>query len=947
MNVSTNIDFLELFQEVFSISPGSKLIYDQNGLIKFASKGASELFQSDELQGKHVDELIGEDLNSEQGHTLFIQEQLYILRSQKLSYQNYSVMFIEPFLREHDSQFWFSDLASLFKEPIWALNPDLKLINFNQAFAKRVEPVIKRPMKRGDSILYEEYGEASSKFWEKLYQKALTGEETHYELPKEFTNNEKILTLDISPIKKNGEVIGLACITKDVTRFKQQNQLLSHNQKKLKTAFKIALMSEWEFNFTTEEFNWIEESEALLGLTTTSLPSTWEEFINKIHPTQREGVQQAFEAARSTKFLSLESKITLNDKGYIWVRISAVHLESDTDSTKLIGVIQNIDSRKLVEVQLVESERKYKELISVAPAIIFQYNISTNTGTYYSGQPKDILGYTVDEMVRVHNFWGSRIHPEDLERVISRVQNLAPGELYVDEFRVLHKKGYWVWIKEYSIDIKSVKGNLMLTGISFDITKEKEYEKRLNLALESSQLGVFEHNLITDEFLIDQTILNMVGYSEDEIPATFLEVLNIVTHPDDRNEARKIAREVIQDASENLTVYNSRLLHKNGSVIYIEWYSLIAEKDDHNRVTKVIGTVKDVTEKRIQELKFSETHETLQKIIESVPGVVFRYPFKEPDKADFISDQIFELTGYRAEEFRPVGNISFLDLVDPTDLNIITEAIQAASVARSVFEVTYRLTQKNGHLIWVWERGGFIEIDGQLYTEGFMTDITDKVKAEDRIISATIQAEDGERNRISREIHDGLQQTLVSSLFSFQELQARIADKLDDNTSKIFQNALESLQNGVSETRHIAHRIMPKSIQDFGLVETLEYMINNLNNTKHSKFSFYHNFDQDAISDDIATSLYRICQEATNNILKYANASEVEIQLIHHQKSLILSIDDNGIGFDTKASNILFTGLGLSSMRSRANAISATFDLSSKPGKGTSIIVEVPFILQK
>ncbi|WP_421877704.1 PAS domain-containing protein [Marinoscillum sp.] len=549
----------------------------------------------------------------------------------------------------------------------------------------------------------------------------------------------------------------------------------------------------------------------------------------------------------------------------------------------------------------------------------------------------------MEELTTEIDFWSKLIHPDDYDRILAENADRKVNDRYIREYRILHKQNHWVWIKEYCIDVQEVKGSIIITGIAFDISKEKEDQLRLDLALKSSQMGVFEYRPQSDLFITSDVVVNSLGYeSRKELPDTLTELLQKVVHPEDMHLAMKYKNESDRLQLGEIQKGFYRMQHKDGHTIYLDFFYVAADVDEKQQPIKIIGTLKDITEQKIQELDLAHTNQSLQKIIESVPGVVFRCPKNSPDKADFISEQIEGLTGYRMDEFKPQGTINYLDLIYPADLKRLFETIESALEDNHFYEVTYRLRHKSGRDVWVWERGNFISMDGEVYIEGFMTDITDTVKAEDRLLSATLRAEDTERTRISREIHDGVQQTLVSSLFSFQEFLVRMNGEMDEKSELLFTRALETLQAGVSETRMIAHSIMPKSISDFGLIDTLDQMFANLSDTTSSRFSFYHNIPEDSINDAIATSLYRICQEASNNIMKYAKATEVEVQLMKHDNSLILSIDDNGCGFDARSKDIYFSGLGISSMKSRANAISGTFDLSSKPGKGTSIMVEVP-----
>ncbi|WP_258099296.1 PAS domain-containing protein [Marinoscillum pacificum] len=944
MSNNTGIDHLAIYREIFDHSSESIMLLDEHGLITLANQSARDLFETESLEGKPItDFFIGEILlNTNSEH--IINGFPYRIKAEVLSKSPFRSIHFTPLYQSPDPTKWFSDISDFFPEPMWIINKEYQLVNYNKAFKDDVETFRKKTIKKGDNVLYPEYDPGYLKFWKNAYQHAFKGIEKKYNFERPDPTNGKYYSLIVTPIKKKKTVIGAACYTRDISDFITQNQKLEIHSQKLQKAFDMALMAEWEYNFTTKTFWWISKTPDLLKIRSESLPVHWNSFIELVHPDFKERVIHSFDSIQSSNFFKIDVKMTFDKSHYIWVKLYGTGVEENPkEGLKLIGIIQNINSRKLAELQLIESENRYRELIGVAPAIIFQYNITADIGLFYSGKAKEILGYTVEQLVRTKNFWPSKFHPDDKQRLIDHAMGIKPGDTRVIEYRIQHKDGHWVWLKEYSIDVKSIKGQTIYTGMAFDITKEKENKIRLNLALESANLGVYEHDLITDEFIMDDKLLALVGYERNELPLTYQEIIKVIIHPDEQQRSEKIPKEAMESGMSDIAVTYNKLLHKSGKTLFIETYTIVSKRDPNNNPVEVIGTVVDISESKQQEFRLHEANQSLQKIIESVPGVVFRFPLDFTACPDFVSDQIENLTGYSAEEFYREDGIKYVDLINDHDLDLATTEIYKAAEENRGYEISYRLNHRSGLILWVWERGGFVEIDGKIYIEGFMTDITDKVRVEDRIISATLKAEDAERSRISRDIHDGLQQTLVSSLFTFQELQTRVGPLINDELNNLFTNALETLQNGVAETRLIAHSIMPKSIQDFGLIETLEYMIENLNRSSTTSFRLFHNLDDDNISPAEATSLYRICQEATNNILKYARSTEVEIQLMKHNNTIILSIDDNGIGFDTKKTDMLFTGLGFSSMKSRANAISATFELHSIPGKGTSIIVEMPY----
>ena len=225
---------------------------------------------------------------------------------------------------------------------------------------------------------------------------------------------------------------------------------------------------------------------------------------------------------------------------------------------------------------------------------------------------------------------------------------------------------------------------------------------------------------------------------------------------------------------------------------------------------------------------------------------------------------------------------------------------------------------------------------------GTHIDITkDKRKTQD-ILEAVLKTEDTERSRISREIHDGLQQTLIISSLNFQAAKKEITD-LSWLAAEKFEAGWKYLQTSITQSRSVAHSLMPKAIVDFGVISAFESLIDEMNKTsERTEFSFYHNFEDERLDNNqIEVTLYRILQEAINNIVKYAKATRVDVQLKDYDDIIMLTVEDNGVGFDTTDIKNKSTGLGLKSMQNRLDAINGFLEIDSAPGRGTTILVEI------
>jgi signal transduction histidine kinase len=215
--------------------------------------------------------------------------------------------------------------------------------------------------------------------------------------------------------------------------------------------------------------------------------------------------------------------------------------------------------------------------------------------------------------------------------------------------------------------------------------------------------------------------------------------------------------------------------------------------------------------------------------------------------------------------------------------------------------------------------------------------IIEKKLSEDRILATVLEAEDRERARLAKEVHDNLGQILMAVSLNLESVNKEIALLGNKNQTKL-SNAFHYLGQAIQESRELAHSLMPKAISDYGYALAVQSLIEKLG-TEELSVNFYHNLEKQRMSAKIELALFRITQEALTNILKHAEAKKVTIQLMKHRHMLILSIEDDGKGFDQKKQQNCF---GINNMRNRAIAISGTFAIETKPGAGTTVMIEIP-----
>ena len=213
-----------------------------------------------------------------------------------------------------------------------------------------------------------------------------------------------------------------------------------------------------------------------------------------------------------------------------------------------------------------------------------------------------------------------------------------------------------------------------------------------------------------------------------------------------------------------------------------------------------------------------------------------------------------------------------------------------------------------------------------------------------------IQAQELERQRIARDMHDGPAQSL-SNLVIKTELCIKLLDKDIDRTKLELQSLKAHIRSIIDETRRMIYNLRPMSIDDLGLVPTLERLIEKIGDEHNFNIDFNVRettaYDSSSIDAVINLTLYRITQEAMNNIIKYSKATNVTIDLTFEPKAIDLMISDNGIGFDTSKVKLNLDdnkGFGMSMMKERANLLNSQIHIISEINKGTSIHTRVPLL---
>ncbi len=303
------------------------------------------------------------------------------------------------------------------------------------------------------------------------------------------------------------------------------------------------------------------------------------------------------------------------------------------------------------------------------------------------------------------------------------------------------------------------------------------------------------------------------------------------------------------------------------------------------------------------------------------------------------------------EDGEELSQKKFLDYLPPDNKNYFTD---------NIFPVAFVQGMWRGEGIWMNKEQQKIPVSQVILVEkpsngttGFIAsiarDISEAKNRESEIqqmneqlraLAARLQnIREEERSNIAREIHDDLGQQLTAIKIDVSWIAKKTQD--DEEVNKKIDSIISMLNDTVKSIRRISTQLRPSILDDLGLIEALEWQTEEFEKRYGIAVNFVHSKDRLILDPTIATGLFRIFQEALTNIARHANATFVEVNLRTTGREIVLSIRDNGKGFETDSLKPQKT-LGLFGMKERALMMGGHFEINNTPGQGVMISVNAP-----
>ncbi len=367
-------------------------------------------------------------------------------------------------------------------------------------------------------------------------------------------------------------------------------------------------------------------------------------------------------------------------------------------------------------------------------------------------------------------------------------------------------------------------------------------------------------------------------------------------------------------------------------------------KDDVHFLQAVANTLGTAIERKRVEEALGKSEERFRRLAENAQDVVYRYRLIPTPGFEYVSPAATTVTGYTPEEHYADPDLGF-KIVHPDDRPLL-EAL-GQSPAALAQPVVLRWRRKNGARIWAELQAVSIhDAAGNVVAiEGIARDITERMRAaqlRQQLLNQVLTAQEEERARIARELHDETGQSLASLVVGLSALENARTLK----AAKTQAGELRGLAaRAISEVRRLAWGLRPSVLDDLGLVAALERYAAEFARSRGIRVDVRARGLDERLPSRAETALYRLVQEALTNVAKHAEAKAVAIAVERRRSSARLTVGDDGRGFDVEAT-LSHVGasehFGLHGMRERAALLGGSVTIESAPRNGTTIIVEIP-----
>jgi PAS domain S-box-containing protein len=315
---------------------------------------------------------------------------------------------------------------------------------------------------------------------------------------------------------------------------------------------------------------------------------------------------------------------------------------------------------------------------------------------------------------------------------------------------------------------------------------------------------------------------------------------------------------------------------------------------------------------------------------------------REAQRFSYVSDEAIKILGYPSDFwYQPDFMASH---IHTDDQRWVLAALQKQTRVAQHFDLTYRMIARDRKVVWIQNLVSVTNENGRPGTRGFMIDISDRKLAEEGLKDfggRLIAAQEEERRRVARELHDDFNQRLAVLSIELEQLGQKIEKPV--SLRKSVQRLQTQAKEISAEIHRLSYRLHPAKLDHLGLAAAVKSLCSEIVDSKQMNVEFRQTGFPATLPKDVTLCVFRIAQEGLRNCVKHSRAELVRVVLTKTKRAVRLTVSDNGCGFETR-SEVTEKGLGFISMKERLHILGGEIDVYSKPTRGTRIEVMVPII---
>ncbi len=391
--------------------------------------------------------------------------------------------------------------------------------------------------------------------------------------------------------------------------------------------------------------------------------------------------------------------------------------------------------------------------------------------------------------------------------------------------------------------------------------------------------------------------------------------------------------------------YDTQMKCADGTIKQVQ-LSAAVRKTVTGKLRGYEGFVIDITARKKTEKRLAESEIKYKTVLDNSLAAI--YLFQDGGYFSYVNPRMVKVLGYDSED-EIIGK-GFWEIIAPEDREIVRKrGLEREKREFSPRRYKFRMLKKDGEEIWVDMRASHAAYLGSPAAVGNFIDITKEIRAEAKIRHLTqrvIRGIEDERRSLANDIHDEFGQMLTSLQFDVERLKENLPEQFPEPL-QMCEKVMGQIQKLAEKVRDTTSRLRPDMLDHLGLVPTLQWYLKELEKEgPETNFSFQAVGMKKRLSSDDELVLYRVFQESINNIIKHAEATEVDLQLTYNYPDIIFVVRDNGIGFEVDDDGMpryhTQKAIGLLSMKERVSSLNGTMKILSAPQKGTHLRIKIP-----